>query len=130
MEVVRFYIELGSEQHHIVDFDLFFTVANQEGFAQKAGLFVYYLRGHEVVLVGALLVSLGGLLLLVVGDIAAVRLCVFDLISLFVDTISICGSLALRPSSLSIRLVRLIRSWVLVGCVGATASQLTPLPFL
>ena len=128
MEIVRLYIKLCSKQYHIIDLDLFFTIANQKGFAQETSLLIYDLRGHEVVLVRALLVSLGGLLLLIVGDIAAVGLSVFDLVGLFVRTFT--GMLALSSSSLCICLVRLICSLVLVSCVGASASQLSPLPLL
>ena len=128
MKIVRLYIKLGSKQHHIIDLNLFLTIANQEGFAQETSLFIYDLRRHEVVLVRALLVSLGGLLLLIVRDIAAVGLSVFDLVGLFVRTFT--GKLALSSSSLRICLVRLICSLVLVSCVGASASQLSPLPLL
>ena len=128
MEIVWLYIKLGSKQHHIIDLDLFFTIANKKGFAQETGLLIYDLRWHEVVLVRALLVSLGGLLLLIVRDIAAVGLSVFNLVGLFVRTFT--SKLALSSSSLCICLVRLIRSLVLVSCVGASAAQLSPLPLL
>ena len=128
MEIVWLYIKLGSKQHHIIDLDLFFTIANKKGFAQETGLLIYDLRWHEVVLVRALLVSLGGLLLLIVRDIAAVGLSVFNLVGLFVRTFT--SKLALSSSSLCICLVRLICSLVLVSCVGASASQLSSLPLL
>ena len=79
-------------------------------------------------LVRTLLVSLGGLLLLVVRDIAAVGLRIFNLVGLFVCTFS--SKLALSSSSLCSCLICLSRCLVLVSCVCRSASQLSPLPLL
>ena len=128
MKVVWLYIKLGSKQHHIIDLDLLFTIANQESFTQETGLLIYDLRGHKVMLVRTLLVSLGGLLLLVVRDIAAIGLSIFNLVSLIVCTFS--GKLALSSSSLCSCLICLSSCLVLVWCVGSSASQLSPLPLL
>lgn len=80
MQIVRFDVKFGPEEHYVVDLDLLFAVADQESFGKKAGLVIDDLSRHQVVVVGALLAGLGGLVLLVVAHVAAVGLRVLDMV--------------------------------------------------
>ena len=58
VQVVRFDVKLGPEEHNVIDFDLLLAIADQEGLGQEAGLVVDDLRRHQIVVVWALLAGL------------------------------------------------------------------------
>ena len=58
VQVVRFDVKLGPEEHNVIDFDLLLAIPNQECLGQEAGLVVDDLRRHQIVVVWALFIGL------------------------------------------------------------------------
>lgn len=117
MQVVGFYVKFCPEQYDIIDFNFFFTVANEECFTQKARLLVHDLRRHQVVVVAALLGCLGCFLLLVVRHVAAVGLRVLNLDA------CVGGSCGHPVACLSLRCTGCAALIVLIGLTASGGSR-------
>ena len=139
MQVVRLYIQLRPEQNYIVHFDFFLAVSNQESLWEETSLLVHDLRRHQVVLIRTLFTRLISLLLLIVGNVAAIRLCILDLLisihcttgqATCCDTVSALGCCSLRARRAIYRLnllVTLLAAAIVIISGGASTAKLPPL---